>query len=282
MALLFLMQWKIIILLLLAGFMASSADTIQIKARGTLTEIAGESFAKLSLSPGQAMEWEMSYSDEGNYSFLSQFGFVSIGEFREAPDLRVTLRAGNYTWKGQAKASERLSLRVIEFTDYQSRLGTGAAEKARFIAESVNGAAFSAFPGEVGAGENAISLELLDAMPPYAMIDQISLDVGEITKASGVVSTGAGNALRFTLDPASFEKEVTETRRVPLLSLSIRDGGVRLSWAAMAKTAYEIRVSRDLREWKTLGSHVPSESGEFSVEAGSLETGQRFFQLALP
>ncbi|MDB4438347.1 hypothetical protein N9195_02020 [bacterium] len=232
----------------IATLAATQAETVLWKATGTVDNLGG-SFQGQDLSSGDPLELRMTYSDDAEPDLIAEiFGRVE-SDYRQNINLSLTVTSGNRTWQGAVTSADRGSPRTF-FTKITNPFAT--AEFVEITATTLDQATFSSFPFRQDDEAAEISLSFLGANNEFLQggISVLGFSISNLASATGTLSTGTGNELAFTLDPASleilFENDEVIIPPVVSISTTVTPDSIALTWLTDIRFSYRVESTSDL------------------------------------
>ena len=235
--------------LITALFLTATAqsEVVLWKATGALTTGTGV-FQRQDLSPDDPVTLRITYDDQATQQVLATvFGRVESA-YRTEVSLKVIITAGTYTWEGfvdSATTTDPTTFHTFTFS-YAS------PEKVKFTVSSTDNATFPTFPYRLAESTSSIFLDFQGTNNTFldSGISELDIHSEALSSATGKISTGVGNDLSFTIDPASLEvlKEANEVvpPSAPEPSIEAASDSISLSWQSDFRFRYRVESTNDL------------------------------------
>lgn len=270
----------------LAGALAlgpeGRANEVVWTAAGTVTNVAGASFAGLALvSAPVAIELRYDEDAPREAMAISEIpGLLAHYEYRVNVDLMIRITIGAQTWEGSVATGTAGIPYTLEVQDFKIGPGTNDFFKARAAAE--DGATFASFPGAPGGPRNLIELEFRSATatgaaePDYLAAADLKCAGQAITRiatAKGAILDQLGNGIEFSIEPASIATEVPGLGEIELTGVSYDTefDEVTVFWNAVIGRTYIVQYLDHALCWQEIISVFADETeeSEFFFPAGS-------------
>ncbi len=227
---------------------AAQAETVLWKATGALTTGTGV-FQRQDLSPSDSVTLRITYDDDAIPDVPTPLLGRTDSDYREAINLKIEITIGSYLWEGTVSSAKK-GFPYTFFTRVKDPFPT--AESFDIQITSDDQGSFSSFPFRLG---DSLASFFLDFNGANSSLLDSGISVGDIhpehlSSATGKISTGVGNELSFTIDPASleilFEKDETVAPIVVIPSISVTNNSVSLTWQSDFRFRYLIEATDDL------------------------------------
>ena len=212
----------------LSPFVGNSAE-IEWTASGGVNFVRGGDFLSIAAS-GDPVTVELSYNNAGEGEIFRQIFdlndqlFWQQEEYYSSIDVDLVVRIGEHTWRGILGSGSSGPPYSIEVQDV--KVGGDTADRFTVTVAEDDGGTFPSFPGGLTETDTPrIQIEFSDlsagveTAPSYldsTDLTCVSQSITRITAARGFISTGSGDLINFSVDPASIR---TRTRNLGFVEL---------------------------------------------------------------
>jgi len=202
------------------------AETVLWTASGTLGTGTGL-FQRQDLPPGAPLQIRVTYDDQAVQQVRSQIFGQTTSDYRTNIQLNITITSGDHTWEGFVDSADSppLPTTFLTITSTPSP-NLNFIDQIQIDLSSEDNGTFPSFPFRLGDSTASFELDLIGNNNTFLDfgISPDDFNLSELGAFTGCIATGVGNALPFTLDPASlvviFEADESIDPFSPPLSLT--------------------------------------------------------------
>ena len=229
--------------------LSARAETVLWKATGTITEGTGV-FFRNDLPPDAPLTIRVTYDDQAipqnrvNLVFPGRFE----DDYRTGIDLRVIVTAGSYLWEGFVNSAAATGPTTFHTFTYSYP----SAEAIKLTIDSSDGGTFPSFPFRLGDGFASLKFDLGGSDNTFldSGIAPLAINLSALSTGTGIISTGVGNDLDFSIDPTSveilFEADEVIPPTAPIVSASHTSESISLTWQSDFRYRYRVETTDDL------------------------------------
>ncbi|NRB26294.1 MAG: hypothetical protein HRU37_01270 [Roseibacillus sp.] len=254
---------------LVLGSVCGSAAEVKWTATGRVQFVHGADLLQVA-AIDDPVSIELSYDNASEGHVFRQFFdlsdqlFWQQEEYYDAIDIDLRIRIGGNTWRGTLVSGSEGPPYSIEIQDVKVAGDTVDFFKVTVAGE--DGGDFPSFPGGVTLGANpSLRVEFRDEStdggdPPDYLdstdLKCVSQSFTRITEARGSISSGTGQLINFTMDPATIRTQLAEVRAIELKKVTYDHEfeEVSLTWASTPGKFYVIQYLANDLCWREKSS----------------------------
>lgn len=194
---------------------------------------------------------------------LSDQLFWQQEEYYDAIDIDLRITIGGNTWRGTLASGSEGPPYSIEVQDV--RLAGDTVDFFKVTVAGEDGGNFPSFPGDAILGANpSLRVEFRDDSgdgEPPGYLDSTDLECvaqsfTRISEARGSISSGSGQLINFTIDPATIRTQLVEVEAIDLKKVTYDHEfeEVLLTWASTPGKFYVIQYLANDLCWREKSS----------------------------
>jgi len=241
----------------LALSLAAPGEIVVWKASGSLDEGNGV-LLREDLPAGTPLTIRVTYDDAAipqnrvNLPFPGRFE----DDFRTNIKLGIILTVGNFEWQGFVESASPDAPTTFHTFTFKYP----GAEVIDLTIDTSDNGTFPKFPFRIAEEPARFELSLRGTNNTFlgSGISPSGIELSALSTANGLISNGDGNELSFTLEPSSFEifleKDEVLPPVAPMVSSSVSEDSISLSWLSDIRFRYRIEGTSDLSaaQWTEL------------------------------
>ena len=253
---------------LIFGVISGGAAEVKWTGSGRVQFVRGADFLKVAAAD-DPVSIELSYDNAGQGQVFRQLFdlsdqlFWQQEEYYAAIDVDLRITIGGNTWHGTLASGAEGPPYSIEVQDV--RVAGDTVDFFKVTVAEEDGGTFPSFPGGAALGANpSLRVEFRDASttagaPDYLHstdLECVSQSFTRISEARGSISSGAGQLINFTIDPASIQTRLVDVEVLDLKKVTYDNefDEVALTWASTPGKFYVIEYLADDLCWREKSS----------------------------